>query len=293
MTAFNAARFIDKAIESILKQTYPNIKLVIIDDGSVDTTWKKIQRYAKRYKRVFAYRLRTNSGPSEASNYGMSRATGKYIARMDADDIAYPTRIELQVAHMEAYPNVVLLGGQCDIINEQGEIIGGKRFPTTHEEIKNSLFYMNPIAHPACMYRRATYRKARLQYEKKYFISHDLKIIFRLLQFGKIENMVNTLLQYRHRPNSITHNNPKRAFSETVEIRHWALTSGIYHPSAYGLLVHAAQVIIVTLLPNMLINKLFILWRIKPIDEIKKAATQIAINVLPTFFMKPFMSELK
>ena len=277
MTAFCAAPFIDEAITSILNQTYTNFELLIVDDGSTDETWKHIKLLSKGDKRIKAFRLTKNLGPSGASNFAIAKAHGTYIARMDADDIATADRIEKQVAYLKTHPKVILIGGQCDLIDENGEYIGKKRFPESHDKIVESLFMINPIQHPTWMFRKSVFDKAGITYEREYLVSHDLKILFRLLGHGTFANIPDTILQYRFRPNSITHKNPKRSFGETISVRHWALAMG-YRPTLKALGIHGLELALVSILPAAIINKLFTLWRIKS-TKTTKALVEYQYNL--------------
>ena len=262
MTAFCAGRFIDEAIASILNQTYTNFELLIVDDGSSDNTWKRIKLFTKIDKRIKSFRLTKNLGPSGASNFALAKARGTYIARMDADDIATPDRLAKQVEFLESHPKVILIGGQCDLVDENGRNIGKKQFPLDHDDITEALFMINPIQHPTWMFRKSVYEAAGITYERRYLVSHDLNILFGLLGKGRFANIPDTILSYRFRPNSITHKDPKRSFAETAQIRHRALQNG-FRPSLRALAMHIAQLGIVFILPTVVINKLFALWRIQ------------------------------
>lgn len=275
MTAFCAGRFIDEAIASILSQTYTNFELFIVDDGSHDDTWKRIKIYTKADKRIKAFRLKKNLGPSGASNFAIARSRGTYIARMDADDIATPDRLIKQVRYLESNPEIILIGGQCDLIDENGNHIGQKQFPLSHEKIVESLFMINPIQHPTWMFRKSVFDKLGISYEREYLVSHDLKILFRLLGHGMFANIPDTILAYRFRPNSITHKNPKRSFGETISVRHWALRKG-YRPTLKALAFHSLELVLVSVLPTAVINKLFRIWRIKSTKTIQAMDTKLA-----------------
>ena len=300
MTALNAERFIDEAIESILGQTYRNLELIIVDDGSTDRTRRRIRALAKRDIRIRAYRQKVNMGPSESSNFAITKARGAYIARMDADDISYPTRIQKQVDFLQKNRDVLVVGGQCDLINEHGESIGEKHFPLDHEHIRHALFTMNPIQHPSCMYRSNVFKVLNIRYEKRYFVSHDLKILFKILSFGKLANIPDTVLQYRHRPDSITHKNPKKVFGETLSIRHWALLRNRYVPTPHALIIHLLELVTVTLLPGALINQLFWLWRVQSWSMVREAfslsfttAGRYVLRYAPAIFFVPFFRDTK
>ncbi|OGG02538.1 hypothetical protein A2Z33_01955 [Candidatus Gottesmanbacteria bacterium RBG_16_52_11] len=284
MTALNAADFIGEALTSLVNQTYRNLEIIVVDDGSKDGTWENILEFAATDSRIRAYRLKGNIGPSGATNFAMKKARGKYVARLDADDISYRDRIGKQVEFLEKNRSVIMLGGQCDIITEAGEPVGKKQFPQSHDDIRSALFIMNPIPHPACMFRRAVYEKAKLRYERKFHVSHDLKILYRMLKLGRFANLPDTLIEYRLRPNSITHKDPKRSFRETVEIRHWALSQG-YTPTLKSFCIHILQMALVAVLPNPVITRLFHFWRIRSfvssIPAFIGRATRLAVRFVP------------
>lgn len=278
MTVYNASDYLSEALDSLISQTYPHLEFIIVDDGSTDNSWKIIQKYAKTDSHFKIFQLKKNSGCSIASNYAFAHCKGKYIARLDADDIAYPNRFSLQADYMEANPQVVMLGGQCDIIDESGKLIGEKTFPLTHQNIVNSLFSINPIQHPACMFRASTLKRAKIKYEKEWIISHDLKIIFQLLPYGHLANLPDKVIYYRHRPRSLTHRNPKVVFQETLAIRNWAKNTGIYTPTVTGAIIHQLETFLVSILPNKVINALFELWRVHHIKTIFNFVFDVSIR---------------
>jgi hypothetical protein len=179
---------------------------------------------------------------------------------------------------MESHPEVILSAGQCDVIDESGVIVGKKSFPLTHEKIVEALCMMNPIAHPTWIIRTSVFTNLEIYYHKKYFVSHDLKIVFQLLQHGRLANLKDTLIKYRYRPNSITHKDPKHVFWETVEIRNWAMLKNGYKPTIKGLAIHIGQVAMVPLIPNRLIVTLFIFWRVRPMRKMKRALRMTTVQ---------------
>lgn len=286
MTVYNAATYLVEALDSLVSQTYPYLEFIVVDDGSTDSSWKIIQKYSKSDPRFRIYQLKKNSGCSIASNFAFAKTKGKYIARLDADDIAYPDRFQKQVAFLESHPQVVMLGGQCDIISEDGKLIGQKSFPLKHQDIVNSLFSINPIQHPASIFRAKTFKDAGIKYEKEWLISHDLKIVFQLLSFGHLANLPDKVIYYRHRPNSLTHSNPKYVFEETLAIRNWAKDTGIYTPTATGYLTHQVESLLVAILPNRAINFLFELWRVRYFKPVFEFITHTLIGLSTVFLIK-------
>ena len=270
MTAYNTERFIDLAIKSLLKQTYRQLEIIVVDVGSTDKTAAKAVRRAKRDGRLTLFSLPRNCGPSLASNFGLERSRGQFLARMDADDIAFPDRIEKQVSFLDHHPEVVIVGGQCLLINEEGEIIGEKRFPTDHRVIYRSLFQMNPIQHPACMINRRLLPQGKIFYHNHSVLAHDLELVFELAQYGQLANLDEPVLYYRQSANSLSLRNPKETFRATFSIRNKALKAYHYHPSGRGWLSHFGQALAVALLPKGLIYPLFCRMRFRGVKMSQK-----------------------
>jgi len=265
MTAHNAERFIDLAIKSLLSQTYPRLEIIVVDDASNDETGPKLAAWLKKDSRLQIFSLAQNLGPSLASNFGLNQARGEYLARMDADDIAFPDRIEKQVRFLEQHPEVVMVGGQCLLLNEEGEIVGEKLFPTKHQQIYHSLFKMNPIQHPACMINCRLLPQGKIVYHNHSILAHDLELVFELAQYGQLANLAEPVLYYRQMPTSLSLKDPKKTFQATVNIRQKALRVYHYQPTLGGWLSHLSQILAVTLLPHRLIYPLFGSLRFRPL----------------------------
>ena len=123
MPAYNAEKHLGEAIESIQNQTYHNWELLIINDGSTDSTGEIIEEYAKQDERINYIINQKNEGLITTRNKGLLEAKGQYIANLDSDDIAYPERLSIQVNYMNSNPNVVLLGSASEIIDSVGNHI--------------------------------------------------------------------------------------------------------------------------------------------------------------------------
>lgn len=153
---YNAGEFLAASIESILNQTYQNFEFIIINDASTDNSLKIINKYKKHHQKIKVISLKKNlnCGGDLCANKGLKKAKGKYVARMDADDVAHPKRLETQIEFLEKNPGVFLVGSNAYVIDKKGNLIGNKLEPQTHESIYKSYFVIHPIIHPSCMYRR-------------------------------------------------------------------------------------------------------------------------------------------
>jgi glycosyltransferase involved in cell wall biosynthesis len=141
---YNGERYIKESIDSCLNQTYRNIEIIVVDDKSVDSTLEILKGYGDR---ITVLPIEKQNGLGNVINVGIKKSKGKYIARMDADDIMYPTRIEKQVQYLESNPNCVAVGGQIDIIDESSNITGHREYAVEDRDIKKNRFLFQPFAY--------------------------------------------------------------------------------------------------------------------------------------------------
>ena len=174
LPAYNVQDTIGESIDSILSQTFTDFELIIINDGSQDNTEEVIHAYSD--KRIRYYRNEKNEGLIYTLNRGLDLAQGKYIARMDADDVSLPTRFEKQVKVMEESPNIVVCGTQIILFG----VDTAKRFtlflPEESEDLKNLLFIQTCFAHPTVMVRRQVLIDNEVRYDADYPHAEDYKM---------------------------------------------------------------------------------------------------------------------
>ena len=123
MPAYNSGRFIGEAIESVIKQTYPDLELIVIDDDSRDSTRSIVEDLQKKFPEKIRYIRQENGGPSKARNAGINQARGEYIAFLDADDIWHAFRLQEGMAILEKDPQIALVHGNITGISESGKAI--------------------------------------------------------------------------------------------------------------------------------------------------------------------------
>ncbi|HEY4639727.1 MAG TPA: glycosyltransferase [Thermoanaerobaculia bacterium] len=196
LPAWNGETFLAEAMESIVRQTFRSFELIVIDDGSTDGTAAIAEDFAARDERVRLIR-RPHEGLSPALNAGIKAARGEYLARMDADDISAPDRLQKQVAFLDAHPDCVAAGAWIEVIDETRRKIGVKTFVTTHDEIFSALLRgISPMAHPTVVARADAIRAAG-GYDASRYPSEDLDLWFRLGETGRLANLGEVLLQHR------------------------------------------------------------------------------------------------
>ena len=136
---YNREKYLTECINSILSQSYENFEFILIDDKSTDGTSEIIKSYASRDSRIIVLENDKNIGATASFNRGLAISKGKYVARMDSDDISFPTRFQKQIYIFQLWSNLDVLGTGAILIDRDGNTIGKKQFPSTNQEIKEIL----------------------------------------------------------------------------------------------------------------------------------------------------------
>jgi glycosyltransferase involved in cell wall biosynthesis len=195
MSIFNGEVYLREAMDSILGQTFQDFEFIVIDDGSTDGTGEVLLSYAQRDARVHVVR-HENRGRAESLNIGIGLAEGKYIARMDADDISLSDRLQHQVSFLDDHPEVGLLGGAFDSISVDGHVLNKVQYPTEDMEIRAVMLRYNPFCHPTVMMRKELAVAAGL-YRKALLDADDYDLWLRMSERCKVANLAACVLRYR------------------------------------------------------------------------------------------------
>ncbi len=236
LPAYNCSQYVGLAISSLLQQTFTDFELIILNDGSTDNTAEIIDGYAdKRIKYISNER---NNGLVYTLKRGIALATGTYVARMDADDIALPERLALQKKWLDEHEDTDVISCTVQMIDDTTSDQGiwkEDRQTVSYKTIKNKMAWSNCIAHSSVMIRRET--ALLYPYNLRQLHCEDYDLWLRLLADGrKIEKLPQPLLQYRVHENSITgtilrKNNPffkqfrckKRFLTQRVKSGQWGV----------------------------------------------------------------------
>ena len=204
MPVRNLGRYVGPSIDSVLSQTFRDFEFLIIDDGSTDGTTPLLDSYAKKDPRIRILRG-PSDGISKALNIGIAQARGRYIARMDGDDLCLPLRLQRQVSFLESHPDHVLVGCRCTLIDPDGRPICEKAdIKPSHEQIESLLLRMKwPIVHPAIMVRADAIAKVG-GYNESFRIVQDHDLFLRLGEAGRLANLQEILFLYRQHFKSAT-----------------------------------------------------------------------------------------
>ena len=216
LPVYNAEQYIAEAVNSILNQTFNDFECIIINDGSTDNSLTILQELAKKDPRIVLV-SRENKGLIATLNEAISHAKGKFIARMDADDIALPLRLEKQYHYLTKNPTVAVLGTGYRFISESGEIGRKRHTLSTFNDVKASLFFGNPIAHPSVMINYQLLGK-QYRYKEHYKTIEDFELWCRISQKYKIENLKEVLLHSRLLATSISGQNIDKQITMAAKV---------------------------------------------------------------------------
>lgn len=216
MAAYNAEKYLDESIKSILNQTFRDFEFIIFEDGSNDGTRTIIKKYVKKDKRIRVIFNKRNIGYVgfiRNLNRGIKLAQGKYIARQDADDVSLPGRLKKQYEFLEKNKDIFLCGTNLKQITEKGVVVATKSLETNWKIIKKKLQSgENQFVHTSIMFRN----KGLFYHEKAWFVE-DFDLYLRLLTQGyKMANLEDVLVHYRLNPDSIT---SKKAYQHKLFLK--------------------------------------------------------------------------
>lgn len=228
MPAYNVGEFLRESLDSILAQTYTNFEVLLIDDGSTDDTATISLAYAEKDSRIKYYKNEENKGLIYTLNRGLSLVNGAYIARMDADDIMFPDRLEKQVRFMQANPNIAVSGGQMYTF---GAVKGETSNPLSYEEMLTFSLINSPIMHPTVIMRTSAVREWGLQYNENYKHAEDYKLWSDVLNTypDSMANIKDVVLYYRASPTQVSSKYRQEQFDTAKIIRRENLVHLLSH----------------------------------------------------------------
>lgn len=194
---YNREKYLTKCIESILSQTYENFEFIIIDDKSTDSTLEILKNYELIDSRIKILENDKNLGATLSFNRGLDIAKGKYIARMDSDDISLPDRFLKQVDVFEGWHELEVLGTGAILIDYNENEIGRRQFPSDFKRIKNILNTGVPVFDPSVMMRTSSLRAVK-GFDKRLAPADDYHLWLTLFKQKKIISNINDyLIKYR------------------------------------------------------------------------------------------------
>tara|TARA_Y100000310_G_scaffold345779_1_gene469756 strand:+ start:2042 stop:2956 length:915 start_codon:yes stop_codon:yes gene_type:complete len=201
---FNAERYIDLALNSVCNQTYQNLEILVIDDGSSDQSKEIIESIKDERIKFYS---RENRGLIYTLNEAIELSRGKYVARMDADDICFKTRFEKQVQFLKSNNDIGVAFTGIECVDEAGKLIRSRVSRKTRSIQPVEFLFGCPLCHPTAMFDMTKLSKSDIHYKSDYHLAEDFELWTRLILRTKIALINEALLSYRIHQNSITSRN--------------------------------------------------------------------------------------
>jgi len=218
MSVYNGEKYLREAIDSILNQTFTDFEFLIVNDGSTDRTAEILRSYDDA--RIKIINNEENIGLTKSLNKGLGMARGEYIARMDADDVAIPERLEKEFEFMESHLDYAAVGTLIKILDKNSKVIGSVDKPTEDDQIREFLKKDNCIAHGSAMIRNVCLQDVGL-YDESMEKAQDYDLWLRLSEKYKLFNIPEYLCMWRSHEDSISakHSNEQMHFVEMAKAR--------------------------------------------------------------------------
>lgn len=202
MPVYNAEKYLNEAIDSILNQTLTDFQLLIINDGSTDSSAKLIASYSD--KRIRTVHNEQNLGLIATLNKGIDLVDTKYMARMDADDVSMPERLRTQLDFMETHSEIGACGTWFDHLRADGSVKTGGRYHAHHDEIRLRQLYLMHFIHGTAMIRMELLKQRQLKFDPNFPHAEDYDLFDRLGNVSKLANIQRSLYQIRVHPESVS-----------------------------------------------------------------------------------------
>lgn len=218
MPCYNSSKYIDKAIESILEQTFCNFELIIVDDNSTDNTMQKVEVYSKNDFRIKVLKNIYEKGVSGAMNTAIEYSSGEYFTRMDSDDISVLNRIEKQVNFLDNNKNYSICSVNISMIDKFGNIYNEAVYPDTEVPHEWNFIWTNSIPNAPCMYRTNIIKDNKNKFDKNLKTAEDYDFLTRVIIDNKAYMIPEALYLYRYISNSLYNSNLSETFKISLEI---------------------------------------------------------------------------
>ena len=200
MPVYNTAPYLREAMDSMLSQTFTDFELIVLNDCSPDNAEEILDTYAD--PRIVRYRGEGNVGLGNVLNVGISMARGKYIARMDSDDISLPNRLQVQVDYLETHPEIDLVSVGMQLFGAKEEVWIRELNP---EKVKINALFHSPILHASSVWCKDSFEKQGLRFRQEMVPAEDYDLWARALVKGlKLVNLPDVLYKYRMHPSQAT-----------------------------------------------------------------------------------------
>ncbi len=260
---YNQESYLSECLDSVLNQTYKNIEIILVDDASTDHTPLIIQEYTRSNKLISVINNIKNLGygGEPAFNIGVRAAHGAYIAKIDADDIMFDTRIKKQVSFLESHTDIFLVGSWLELIDKSGHTISYRQYPIDHDSIYKKFYLRNQIANPSIMFRNQL--KGDF-FPIKFSRLNDYYGHFTHMYEGKkYANIPEYLTRYRIHDTNTLYLNIKSNWETSYAMKKTFIEKYKFEPSAIDRILVEFTNLVVKLMPNRILQRLYLLspWK--------------------------------
>jgi len=219
MSVYNQAAFVMEALSSILDQDFVDFELLVVDDGSTDDTVEILIDTQSNDDRLQIFTNPTNIGLTRSLNFALTKASGQFIARMDADDICFPDRFSKQVYEFENNSDLMICGSNAVFLDETSSVEYPSNLPVTDQEIRCFFLLGNPFVHSSVMLRLDRLRQSGLKYDLSYRTAQDYELWSRVINYGSCKNIKTELITCRKHHNSISHLDKVQQITDQIRVR--------------------------------------------------------------------------
>lgn len=219
---FNGASFLLDAVRSVQKSTYRKFEMLLINDGSTDQSKFVCKELSGKYPNVRFYDFHTNKGLGRVLNFALKKARGKYICRLNQDDLMLPHRLKTQIEYLDSHPAVVAVGSSIRLFDEnnQWQTI---QFLPTDKQIKEVWHIISPFSDPSVMYRKETALNVG-GYDQSFWPADDTQLWYKMGMHGKLANLQKPVVNVRWHKNAGSVKFFRKLADSTYRMHNWADT---------------------------------------------------------------------
>jgi len=255
LPVYNAELFVHEAIDSVLKQTYNHFELIVIDDCSQDKSSEILKKFQESDLRIIIHQNHQNLGVVKSLNIGLDLARGKFIARIDADDIWFPDKLRKQIQYLEKHENILMLATSKLNMNEDGSVRNNDIYPRiyTYQDICKNILKRNIFCHSSVVFHKKVIDHIG-KYNESFINSEDYEYWIRIISQGEVEILEEPLVYYRISKHTVSYKRlrEQRYYALLAKIRGIKLLN-----KSWLNIFYVAEDLIYVIIPNFIFN----LWR--------------------------------